>query len=98
MLRVLHVIGKMDRAGAESLIMNIYRKIDRTKIQFDFLVFSDVQGDYDEEILKLGGEIYHMPSFRGYNYFDLFRKFQTFFESHPYKIVHGHIGSLSPAY
>ena len=51
MLRVLQVIGKMDRAGAESLLMNLYRYIDKSKVQFDFLVFSYEEGDYDKEIL-----------------------------------------------
>lgn len=47
MLRVLQVIGKMDRAGAETIIMNIYRNIDRSKVQFDFMVFSSEKGDYN---------------------------------------------------
>lgn len=98
MLRVLHVIGKMDRAGAESFIMNLYRNVDKAQIQFDFLVFSYDQGDYDREIMSLGGKIYRMPSFKGYNYWDLYRRFEKFFKEHPYKVVHGHIGSLAPAY
>lgn len=98
MIRVLQVIGKMDRAGAETMLMNIYRNIDRSKIQFDFLVFSEEEGDYDKEIESLGGTIYHMPAFKGYNYFELCKKFKPFFKEHPYKIVHGHIGSLAPAY
>lgn len=36
--RVLHVIGDMDRNGAETLVMNVYRNIDRSILQFDFLV------------------------------------------------------------
>lgn len=98
MLRVLQVIGKMDRAGAETILMNIYRNVDHSKIQFDFMVFTDEKGDYDEEIIELGGHIYYMPLFKGYNYFLLCRKFEKFFEKHPYKVVHGHIGSLAPAY
>ena len=65
MLRVLQVIGKMDRAGAETIIMNIYRNIDRSKVQFDFMVFSSEKGDYDDEILQLGGNIYRMTAFKG---------------------------------
>ena len=98
MLRVLQVIGKMDRAGAETIIMNIYRNIDHSKVQFDFMVFSAEKGDYDDEILQLGGNIYHMPAFKGYNYFRLCEEFRKFFKKHPYKVVHGHIGSLAPAY
>lgn len=55
MIRVLHIIGKMDRAGAETMLMNLYRHIDRTQVQFDFITFTPDQGDYDDEILALGG-------------------------------------------
>lgn len=98
MLRVLQVIGKMDRAGAETMIMNFYRNIDREKVQFDFLVFSEEEADYDKEIESLGGKIYHMPSFKGYNYFYICHRLKKFFEEHSYDIVHGHIGSPAPAY
>lgn len=98
MLRVLQVIGKMDRAGAETMIMNLYRYMDKSKVQFDFMVFTDEEADYDQEIEELGGTIYHMPEFKGYNYFALCKKFKQFFKEHPYQIVHGHIGSLAPAY
>ena len=77
MLRVLQVIGKMDRAGAETIIMNIYRNIDRSKVQFDFMVFSSEKGDYDDEILQLGGNIYRMTAFKGYNYFRLCEELET---------------------
>lgn len=98
MLRVLQVIGKMDRAGAETMIMNLYRHVDKSKVQFDFMVFTDEEGDYDQEIKEMGGNIYHMPAFKGYNYFSLYKKFGEFFKEHPYDVVHGHIGSLAPAY
>lgn len=26
---ILHITGKMDRAGAENMLMNLYRKLDR---------------------------------------------------------------------
>ena len=98
MQRILHVIGRMDRAGAETLIMNIYRNIDRTRFQFDFMVFTDTCADYDEEIERLGGHIYHMPKFTGINYPYLAYKVNEFFKTHNYSIVHGHIGSIAPMY
>lgn len=57
-IRVLHVIRHMNTGGAETLIMNLYRNVDREKIQFDFLVFGD--GIFDKEINQLGGKIYYM--------------------------------------
>jgi len=98
-IRILHVIGKMDRAGAETMIMNLYRTINRSKIQFDFMVHSSEKGDYDDEILALGGKIYHVPYFNVANYFDYTKKWKEFFKSHSeHKIVHGHIGSSAAIY
>ena len=39
-IRILNVVGEMSPGGIETLIMNIYRNIDRTKVQFDFLQHS----------------------------------------------------------
>ena len=54
-MRVLQVIGVMDRGGAETMVMNLYRAMDRERIQFDFLVHEQREGDYDAEIERLGG-------------------------------------------
>ena len=60
--RVLHIVSSMGRGGAETLIMNVYRNIDRSKVQFDFITHSKVIGDYDDEIKSMGGRIYCIPS------------------------------------
>lgn len=98
-IRVLQVIGQMNRGGAESMIMNIYRKIDRTKIQFDFVVHTDEKCDFDDEILSLGGMIYRVPRFKGINILSYNRVWNNFFKAHnEYKIIHGHIGSSAAIY
>jgi glycosyltransferase EpsF len=51
----------MNMGGAETMVMNLYRAIDKKKIQFDFIVHSDKQGFYDNEIKALGGRIYQIP-------------------------------------
>tara|TARA_B110000503_G_scaffold142338_1_gene238803 strand:- start:9076 stop:10188 length:1113 start_codon:yes stop_codon:yes gene_type:complete len=56
--RILHIIGSMNRAGAETMLMNLYRVIDKNKYQFDFVYFIDDTSDYDSEILVLGGRIF----------------------------------------
>ncbi len=98
-IRVLHVIGIMNRGGAETMIMNLYRKIDRTKIQFDFVENSFEKADFDDEILKLGGKIYRCPHYNGKNHFQYKNWWKKFFENNTqYKIVHGHIGSTASIY
>ncbi|WP_201529333.1 glycosyltransferase [Psychrobacter frigidicola] len=87
--RVLHVVGKMDRAGAETMLMNLYRHINRTQIQFDFITFTSETGDYDAEIKELGGRI--IPVLAN-NPIKRMLKFQQFLKTHPeYEIVHAHM-------
>ena len=62
MIRVLHVLGGLGTGGTESLIMSWYRSIDRSKIQFDFLVRSP-DSNYVEEITALGGRVFYTASF-----------------------------------
>ncbi|SFT99796.1 glycosyltransferase [Halomonas saccharevitans] len=64
--RVLHIVGRMDRAGAETMLMNYYRAIDRTRLQLDFLVYTTEEGDYDAEIRTLGGEIIQIEGDAGW--------------------------------
>lgn len=98
-IRVLHVIGAMDRGGAETFIMNVYRSINRTQIQFDFLVHEDRECAYDVEIKRLGGNIYRLPRFTGFNLIEYRAKCRRFFkEHHDFAAVHGHIGSSAAIY
>ena len=94
-IRVLQVVTYMGRGGLETMLMNYYRKIDREKILFDFLVHRDFEADYDEEIRQLGGRIYRLsrlnPISRGY-----LNQLDDFFKEHPeYKIVHSHLDCMA---
>lgn len=87
--RILHIVGKMDRAGAETMLMNLYRNIDREQIQFDFVVFTSEPADYDDEILALGGRV--IPIIAD-NPIERMLKLSIFLKKHPeYKIVHAHM-------
>lgn len=99
-IRVLHVIGIMNRGGAEMMIMNLYRHIDRSKVQFDFVENSCEPAAFDEEILSLGGHIYRCPHYNGKNHFAYVKWWNDFFKAHPkeYPIVHGHLGSTAAIY
>lgn len=52
-IRVLNVLPSMRAAGVESFVMNVYRNIDRSKIQFDFLVHTNKKEFFDDEIKNL---------------------------------------------
>jgi glycosyltransferase involved in cell wall biosynthesis len=86
----------MDMGGRESLIMNIYRNINREKIQFDFLVEIEREGVFNQEIKRLGGNIYFVPS-RGKGFFKHKKQLKQFFEKNAYKYaaIHQHASSLT---
>ena len=67
-VRVLCVFSTLDRGGAESMCMNLYRNIDREKVQFDFVKHTPERGAFEDEILSLGGRIYTAPRLKGYNF------------------------------
>lgn len=98
-IRILHVVNSMGMGGAENFIMNAYRKMDRTKVQFDFAVHIPEPAFFDEEIKKMGGRIYHFPKFNGKNIIDYNRIWNQFFKEHPeILVVHGHMGSSAAIY
>lgn len=95
MIRVLQVVTDMRCGGLETMLMNYYRQIDRTQVQFDFLVHRENEGEYSEEIKKLGGNIYHLPHLNPFSRY--YKKaLGMFFDSHPeYQIIHVHQDCLS---
>jgi len=91
-VRVLHIVSIMDRGGIETFLMNIYRKIDRSKVQFDFLVTREQSGIFDEEIILLGGKIYNIPYIKKIGLLKYIKNIKFFFQKHyEYKIVHCHM-------
>lgn len=98
MIRVLHVFSVMNRGGAETMLMNLYRKMDFNIVQFDFIVHTKKKGEYDDEIKSLGGKIFYLPFFYGYNLFGYQRAWRSFFRTHPeYSIIHVHYFTIAGA-
>lgn len=94
-IRILNLFTIMNRGGAETMVMNYYRNIDRTKIQFDFMVHREEKGAYDDEIRALGGRIYKMPPIRPWTSFEYRKEVKKFYQEHPeYKIIHSHMSEL----
>ena len=80
MIRILHSVSNMDRAGIETMLMNYYRHIDRSKIQFDFLCNKKKPGAYDAEIKEMGGNIYHTPGLNPAKYPSYLKCMKKIFE------------------
>lgn len=92
-VRVAQIMGKWVGGGVESVVMNYYRYIDRTKIQFDFICDDDSTNIPYEEIEKLGGKVILIPPYQ--KVFKYHNKLKKILKEGHYKIVHSHINTLS---
>ena len=94
-IRILLLFTVMDRGGAETMVMNYYRHVDRQQIQFDFMVHRERRGAYDDEIESMGGHIYRMPPIYPQNFTRYKRMLKEFFDEHDeYQIIHSHMSEL----
>lgn len=94
-IRILQILNSLSTGGAETFVMNLYRNINRDKIQFDFLLRSTNNSqDLEDEVVSLGGKIYYTAPFPK-KFFKNYRQVREFFKNHEeYKIIHLHANSL----
>lgn len=98
-IRVLCVMSTLDRGGAETMVMNLFRNIDRESVIFDFVKHSQGKDAYDDEIVSLGGKIYKAPRYKIYNHISYKKWWKRFLTEHPeYQIIHGHYFNFSSIY
>lgn len=98
-IRVLQMIGSLNVGGSQAMIINLFKNIDRSKVQFDFIVDRNDELHYKDLIESLGGKIYYLPRFRGNNAFEVKSAWRTFLQNHPeYKVLHSHVRSYASLY
>ena len=80
--------------------MNLYRNMDRSVVQFDFVEHIQEEASFDQEIRDLGGRIYRCPRFNSTSIVKYILWWNSFFqrEGKGYTIIHGHIGSTASIY
>lgn len=98
--RVLQVFASLDRGGAEQLVLNWYRSIDRTQLQFDFVVNTrDRPYAHEAEIRSLGGRVYSLPKLSLLGLPSYWRAWRSLLRTHPeWGIVHGHYTTAASIY
>ncbi len=93
-VRILHIAGRLERAGLETWIMRMLRLIDRERFQIDILVHSLEPGAYDADVLALGCRIFTCPFItRPWTYAATFKRILA--EKGPYDVVHSHVHFFS---
>jgi glycosyltransferase involved in cell wall biosynthesis len=94
-MRVLHIVGGMNRGGVETWLMHVLRHIDRDRFRMDFLAHTDQPCAYDDEIRLLGSQVIACPldKKRPWEYA---RNFKRILREHgPYDVVHSHVHHFS---
>lgn len=100
-IRILHVVGSLGTGGIQSYLMELYRHIDREKVQFDFVANIKAEKNYAEEIGSLGGRVYYIDgdAFEKGKWIEYIRFWKRFFaEDRTHRIVHGHLRSTAAIY
>lgn len=93
-VRILHVLGGMNRGGVETWLMHVLRHVDRVTYQMDFLVHTTRPGAYDEEVVALGSRIIPCPA--PSKPLQYARNFRRALRTHgPYDVVHSHVHHFS---
>ncbi len=94
-IRILHVVGGMNRGGAETWLMHLLRHLDRQRFQMDFMVHTSQPCAYDYEIEALGAGIIPI-SHPHANPWLYARNFTRALKEHgPYDAVHSHVHHFS---
>lgn len=98
-IRVLQMTASLYHGGSQNMIVNLYKEIDRSKVQFDFIVDHPELNDLQPVVEELGAKIYTMPKFKGTNILEVKNAWNVFFKQHPeYKIIHSHSRSYASIY
>lgn len=81
------------------MVMSLYRALNRNEYQFDFIIFTPDHDDYYDEIISLGGRIFHFTKFNGKNLLTIRKEWRSFFSEHTeYTILHSHVRSFASIY
>ena len=92
-IRIAQVVGNMCGGGVETFLMNYYKNIDRSKIQFDFIIDEDSTYVPRKEIESLAGKIIELPTYK--HIFKYIKELTKIFKENKYKIVHANLNTLN---
>ena len=90
------MIGSLNVGGSQSVVLNLYKNINRSRFQFDFIIDHPDQTELLEEVEKLGARVYYAPTFKGTNLGSVIKFWDKFFSEHgEYRILHSHVRSYA---
>lgn len=89
-IRILHVVVNMGHGGYENYLMNIMRKLDRERFEFNFLIFKSKEAYFEKEIVSLGGKVFHCSFSDDFRYVKARKQLKKIAEENSFDILHFH--------
>ncbi|WP_440898000.1 glycosyltransferase family 1 protein [Amphibacillus sp. Q70] len=93
--KILFIVNSLSKgSGVMSFLMNIYRNIDSSKLKIDFVIGTEVETSYKNELIDLGAKIFYIPAPKKVslkNFINYKKSIEEFFDIHQYDIIHSHV-------
>lgn len=94
-MKIIAVFGSLQRGGAETMFMNLFRCLDHNKYQIDFLVKERVDSGYEDEVQKYGSKILTMGSPKKVGMWCFMKQLTAMLKDGSYDIIHAHVNIFS---
>ena len=92
-IRIAQVLNRMDSGGIEAVVLDYYRHIDRSRVQFDFYYAESSTMPHRAELEGLGAGLYPLPPYS--HVLSYHRALYRAFKQRGYRIVHAHLNTMS---
>lgn len=93
-IRVLQILGIVAGGGVESVIMNYYKHIDRSIVQFDFIVHNDNKVDITDIVESMHGRVFKVTPYSK-NPFAYILEIYNIIKQNNYNIIHSNMNTIS---
>ena len=93
-VRVLHILSALNHGGVESMLYNYYTHMDRDRVAFDFIVYSDRIGGMEADFEALGSKVFHVTP-KKVSFTKSTREIKAVIKNGGYDCVHVHQGFSS---
>ena len=94
MIKILHIVPRLDSGGVERLLLNYYTYMDKTKFRFDFIVHGNEEGMIEKDFKQIGSKVFHIKPKRG-NFLDNLISMYKIIKENNYDVIHVHQGFIS---
>ena len=92
-IRVLHLELSNRIGGIEKFLFNLYKEIDKNKVQFDFATTTLNTAPLEKKLINLGGNVYHIHAYKNIKLY--YKDIEKLICNGEYDVIHIHKNSAT---